>query len=88
MYGKQLFLPVLPLPPELLVNLIGGLTLSIAPFQTTLGKVELEKVEPALVPFYLQRKPPEDQIEDLFMFYFNETRQTPLLFSVAKSETH
>lgn len=85
MYGKQLFLPVLPLPPELLVNLIGHLSR----FQTTLGKVDLEKVEPALVLFYLQRKP-EDQIEDLFMFHFNGTRQTPPppLFSVAKSETH
>ena len=87
MYGKQLFLPVIPLPPKLLENLIGGLSLSLALFQTTLGKVELEKVEPALVLFYLQRKV-EDQIEDLFMFHFNGTRQTPLLFSLATTETH
>lgn len=49
MNGKQLFLPVLPLPPKLLENLIGGLSLSLAVFQTPLGKVELEKVESALV---------------------------------------
>lgn len=51
MYAEQLFLPVLPLPPKLLENLI-----SFALFQSRLGKVDLEKVEPALVPFYLQRK--------------------------------
>lgn len=86
MYGKQLFLPVLSLPPKLLENLIGGLSVSLALFQTTFGKVELEKVETALVLFYLQRKL-EDQKEDLFMFHFNGTRQAPLLFSSAKSET-
>lgn len=85
-YGKQLFLPGLPLPPKLLENPIGGLSLSLALFQTRLGKVELEKVEPALVLFYLQRKL-EEQIEDLFKFHFSGTRQSPLLFSPAKSET-
>lgn len=32
-----------------------SLSFSLALFQTRLGKVELEKVEPALVLFYLQR---------------------------------
>lgn len=76
---------VFPLPPKLLENLIGGLPLSLALFQTTLGKVKLEKAEPTLVLCYLQREL-EDQIEDLFMFHFNGTRQMPLLFSSAKSE--
>lgn len=51
-YGKQLFLSVLPLLAKLLENVIGGLSLSPALFQTA-----LEKVEPALVLFYLQRGP-------------------------------
>lgn len=88
MYGKQPFLLVLPLPPKLLENLIGGLTLSLSLFQTTLGKVELEKVETALVLFYICSRRLEDQIESLFMFHFSGTRQTRLLFFLAKSGTH
>lgn len=48
--------------------------------------MEPEKVEPALVLSYLQGKL-EEQIEDLFEFHFSGTRQSPLLFSPAVSET-
>lgn len=45
-------------------------SLSLAFFQITHRKVELEKAEPALLVFYLQRKP-EEQTEDLFTFHFS-----------------
>lgn len=63
-----------------------GLAHSLARSQTRPGKVEPEKVEPALVLSYLQGKL-EEQIEDLFEFHFSGTRQSPLLFSPAVSET-
>lgn len=45
-------------------------------------EVDLEKAEPALTRFYLQRKP-EDLTDDLLMFHFSGSRQTRPLFSEA-----
>lgn len=53
-----------------------SLSFSFSLSKLRLGKWSLRKLSPHLCCFYLQRKL-EDQIEDLFMFHFNGTRQRP-----------
>lgn len=77
MYGRQLFLPVLLLPPELLENPIGG----FSPFQSSLGKVRLEEVEPTLVLVNLHGKPGPDRAAVHVPPQQDQTNQPTVLFN-------
>lgn len=75
MHRKQLFHPVLSLPLKLLEHLIGGV--SLFPFHISVGKAELEKVEPSLVALCWRSV---SHIEVLFRVHFSQGAQSDPLF--------